>query len=371
MQGVPTHYWTQIHFYHEGDTYFRSIIEHIRLAQNEIVLEFYIFKTDMLGSGLLNELILASQRGVQVKILIDGIGSFWWVKPIRNRIKNTSIHFKVYQGIPLDRLNVYRVFHIHYLRSLLKFFKLINRRNHRKVVIIDNSIAYIGGLNVSHEHCSEFVGPLAWRDSGCRLQGPEIYNLKKSFDKVWYKKLFPIRAHWLRFNFSLRDRFRSNREFIKKIKKAKSVCIVNPYFVPVRSVIRALVYAAKRGADVKIIVPYESDVAFLKWASRYFYKKLLKAGVKVYEYRASILHAKYMIVDEWARLGSQNLNHRSLLHDLEADAIFVDFPSIQHLKSQFQKDLEKSQELTTDELVRLGWLANIKCYVVLFFRYWL
>lgn len=357
--------------FHEGDSYFNSMIADIKSSKESICIEFYIFKTDFLGKKILAELVEASHRGVKIQMIIDGIGSFWWINGIKDTLKDTSVQIRVFRGIPLYKLNVYKIFNFSYLKSILLFLKVINKRNHRKVVVIDDQVGYLGGLNVSSEHCAEFVGPMAWRDSGIRVEGPPVADLKKSFIKLWSKKRFmKIRSAWLIFNFTLRDRFFSHRDLIKKINTAEKIQIVNAYFVPVRSIIRALRKAAQRGAQVQIVLPYESDIVFLKWASKTFYHKLIKSGVEIYEYKGSILHAKYMIIDNWARIGSNNLNHRSLLHDLEADTVLVDLPSLINLRNQFAIDVQKSERITL-EGSKMFFLSKIKSYLVLYFRYWL
>lgn len=370
---IQSQYWNEVRVHHDGDSYFSDIIDCIRNAQKEILIEVYIFKSDMLGKKILEELSLAQKRGVEVCLMVDGIGSYWWIQNIRNFCKENQIQFKVYHPTPMNLLKNTRAFNFYFLNRLLKFVKLLNKRNHRKIFSFDQKIAFVGSFNISQEHCQEYVGPLAWRDSGVRISGEEVPLFREAFFALWNITIFKnIHSHWIRFNLTLPQRLRSHIQFLKRIRKAQEqIYLVTPYFLPRKSIIRELVKASKRGVDVKILVPESSDVEIMNWIRRYYYPKMLQNQIKVFEYIPRILHAKVALLDQTAIIGSYNLNHRSLLHDQEADVILEDQISLMNLKKQFNLDIENSRKVTDEDIALMSRIEKIRCRFTLFFRYWL
>ena len=149
----------------------------------------------------------------------------------------------------------------------------------------------------------------------------------------------------------------------------RRIWITNAYFVPDGSVLRVLTVAAGAGVDVRVLVPSFSDVIFIPWVTSAFHLGLLRAGVKIFEYRGSVLHAKTMVIDDWGIIGSSNLNHRSLLHDLEADIVVIDPTSIASLEEGFLLDLERASQLTLDNWRHRPLIERLLGRILLWFRY--
>lgn len=266
----------------------------------------------------------------------------------------------------------------------MNFLGKLNRRNHRKSCLIDRKIAYVGGMNISSVQLKEYSGDKAWRDTSVRVTGPEITSLVYAFEKAWgsARVLFRSGYNWkvpkrrvlslVRLNDTARRRRSYHRELIDRILMAeKTIWITNPYFVPTFFMIRALRLAAWSGVDVQILLPRKNDIFFMKWVNRAFYRVLLKAGVQIFEYQPSTLHAKVIIIDHLAFLGSSNRNQRSLIHDLEVDLILTHPSSLSSLKKQFILDLSHSHRVFPEKSNRWYWLQNWKGKVILFFRHWL
>lgn len=176
----------------------------------------------------------------------------------------------------------------------------------------------------------------------------------------------------MRLNSNPFLRWKILHEINQKIKKAQSrILITNPYFIPRPSVLRNLKKAARQGKQVMLLLPAVSDVWFVKEASRSLYERLLKAGIQIFEYQSKVLHAKTMIIDNWATIGSSNLNHRSLIHDLEISAILNTPEVIALLNDQWEKDLKLAKKIKLADVVNRNIFRKILGRFCYWFRYWL
>lgn len=379
--------WTEIQFFHSGDDFFTDMASHFRRARTRIQIETYIFDHDRLTRLLLEELRQAKTRGCEVQILVDGFGSFSWQDSLEDWCRRHQIEFRVFRPLPRGFWSLRRVF----LSARFHFFRWLrgmNRRNHRKVVLIDEEVAYLGSFNWTQVHCASIMGSKAWRDSGVRLRGPALVELKESFRRVWKKSK---REGWrgllrkrlrlsrarptqmpLRLNDSWSRRRRQAQELLHLFTQArKRILIETAYFLPTRVAIRSLCQAAQRGVQVELILPGPSDVPLVKWAAFGVLKHLISSGVKVYEYQPSILHAKFLIIDDHARLGSFNFNHRSLFHDLEVEALFDDQASVENLAQQWRQDRRLSREFSPESLAQWNWFHRLFAGLAFRLRYWL
>lgn len=370
--------WDSIKLYFSGDEYFRDICTEIDKAQSEVLLESYIFDLDPIGYRILERLENAAKRGVQCRVLLDGVGSFNWTASLQKKCQESRIQLRIYNPIPFHQSLVKR-FSWKSFRRVLMLLKKINKRNHRKVVLIDQHIAFAGGMNVSQVHTKEFMGQKAWRDTGVRVQGPALKLLRISFFQAWRSsrfifipKSFSIFRQILRLNNSARLRYTHLRGLNAKLRTAKKrILITNPYFVPRTSVLNSLRKAAQRGVYVGLCLPAKSDVLVVHWAARSLYWRLLKSGVHIYAYQNRVLHAKTLIVDDWATVGSHNLNHRSLMHDLEVEVVLDDAHSVQTLIKQWDEDLKNCVVVTKKDLGNDNLLFQALQRVAYWFRYWL
>jgi cardiolipin synthase len=228
-----------------------------------------------------------------------------------------------------------------------------------------------------------------WRDTGVRVQGDEVKKILQAFFGAWKKSRFqsvpPPPANFeskrsrqrvahslLRLNTSAQWRFLLLQDLKRRLRSTKSrILITNAYFLPRQAVLRHLRKASRRGTYVALCLPGKSDVPPVQWASRSLFYRLMKDGVQIFEYQPSILHAKTMVIDDWATVGSNNLNHRSLHHDLEIEAVIEDSLCVQKLVAQFDDDVRHSRKLTFEDLGKMGLMEKILARLTYWFRYWL
>lgn len=367
--------WDEERLYFDGDVFFAELIQAIDSARIAVELETYIFDSDAIGEKIENALERATSRGIKTRLLVDGIGSLTWINSRLERLAKTGVEI--------------RVFHpVHYFPFSRTWSRLsrLNRRTHRKMCLIDDSTALVGSLNISASHSFMTRGQDSWHDTATRVSGAGVKDLKMAFEYAWRRSRLPdgsrhwieslqliatwrLRSQLVRLNFTSRIRRRNFRAFIKKIRSARSrIYITNAYLSPSRPVISALNRAARRGVDVRILVPRKSDVFFMPWVATSYYPRFLKSGVRIYEFLPRFLHAKSVIIDDWATVGTSNLNRRSLLHDLEVDVVLSHPASIEELKNKFEENLSSAEEIRRARGGLTAWLGRL---VTLLFRYWI
>lgn len=363
----------QIQLIVDGDDYFNRIHKAIAEAQTDILFEAYIFSYDAIGKAILKSLKAAQDRGVRVQLLVDGIGSILSQSDLISECQNLGISIRFFHGLP-------RFFDI---QRWLRFFTVFNNRDHRKVVLVDRKKVFLGSYNITHVHSEKENGKDAWRDTAveltCDPSDPNIFRLQQAFQRTWMrsgsKRFLRFRLPnlhfrkkfkefgWLRINDRISLRMSLTRDLRKRIKRAeKRILITNAYFLPRRTLISAMKKAARKGVYVGLLLPAKTDVWFVREASRSLYRKLIKSGAHIFEYQPSVLHAKTLVIDDWATVGSYNLNHRSFLHDLEVEFGSSDSQYIQELLKQWDEDLRVSspvtiKDLNADSLLR-RWLSK-------------
>lgn len=376
--------WDSEEIFFEGDLYFRRLIEDINRAKRSISIEVYIFAEDTLGHKIQEALIQARKRGVRVQIIIDGIGSHELSNNFLQKFYKIGIRVKVYNPLPFyhplyGKLNFSKKFRILNKRALR-----INKRNHRKIFIIDERTLYTGSFNISATHTSDHY-ELAWQDTGVRVTGDRVEFATLNFKKNWklrdyyrYKKYLRkkrVRFQWkhfpLRLNQNLLMRNYFYNDLISRIKNAESrIWLTTPYFIPKRRLIRLIARAAQRGVDVTILISDKSDVAIFQTLQYFYYGYLLKKGVKIYHYTNSILHAKNFIIDDWMTIGSSNLNHRSFLHDLEVDLIISEENNKWLISKHFEDSLSEENRITQNVLDHRPWYDKLLGRILFTFKYW-
>lgn len=343
-----------------GARHFEALLKDLQQAERQIDLETYLFHKDHLGERVANALVEAAQRGVRVRVMVDGAGSPYWTTSFAHRLERAGAATKVFHPFPWQLWNWSRsVVRLPVMLRWIYFILKANFRNHRKVCIIDNRVAYIGSLNVSKCHLERSEGGDGWRDTSVRLENMDLSELNKAFDVAWEHRTIKERlreafAHIrrdppIRLNYTRHRRRILYKNLLRRISQARRrIWITNAYFVPDNFLLRRLKEAARSGVDVRILLPKKSDILMMPWASSTFYYSLLQAGVKIFEYLPSMLHAKTLLIDDWALVGSSNLNHRSLLHDLEADITIHGKEGKQCLSQRFVEDLKQSREISLD-----------------------
>lgn len=372
--------WESVAVYHSGDEFFCALEQAISAAQRIIQIEMYIFAFDRLGQQVLSWLGEAVQRGVEVQLIVDGIGSSPWIYQVRQRARQSGIRLKVFHKIPWDR----------WLRGqraakgplrVSRALQRLNNRNHRKVCIVDSHIAFVGSLNVIECHCESLVGAKAWRDTGVRVVGEEVSVLQAAFNALWQSRRLalaaarilrraPASGSLVRLNVRRSQRRDNYLDLlVMTLGAERRIWIENAYFVPDGSLVRVLRTAAEAGVDVRIVVPAVSDIFFIPWVTSAFHVGLLQAGVRIFEYTGSMMHAKTMLIDDWGLVGSSNLNHRSLFHDLEADVVLGSADAARSLEEQFEKDCAASREVTLLNWRERPWMERFLGRLLLWVRW--
>lgn len=374
----------------DGDEYFKCLFEEWSRAERTIDFETYIFDDDNIGLEVARQLQLAIHRGVRVRLLVDGIGAGGWWQTRGLELERMGCEVRVYHPLMLTQLWRRLMIDLRLIvperkpkRSLV--LRRLNRRNHRKVSVIDGRVAFVGSVNVSDTHLRAHKGEAAWRDTSVRLEGLGVAELLVAFDHAWKRsqavgqtRPFKIRFSFRRrsgdqtsavnLNYTVRLRRISRVKFQNLIASSKQrIWVSNAYLAPPSNISRMLIKAARRGVDVRVLVPSRSDVWFMPFIARAYYRPLLKAGVRIFEYQPRFLHAKSLLVDQQALIGTSNLNRRSFLHDLEVDVRIDNPASIQLLTDKYLQDIQTSIEIFNRGTIvgsRLGRILNY------FIRYW-
>ncbi len=370
--------WLSETVYHDSDGFFADLVSAIDKAQETIDFEMYIFENDALGQRIIEAFIRAAQRGVRVRLLIDGLGSPFWRFHFAKRLKAVGISARIYHPYP------WAFFSFPFgIRRIGRLFARVNKRNHRKVCLIDRKEAWVGSMNVWAVHLSEFNEKRSWRDTGVRIRGKELRKLAGVFNLAWSRAwyLAPFKGRMQKrksvsslvfLNHQTWMRHRHLRNLITRIDKAKErLWITNAYFVPPRALLRALKRAAERGVDVRLILPQAPDVRLVKWAASAFYGTLLHSGVRIFEYHTSVLHAKTMIIDDWATVGTSNLDTRSFRHNFEVAIVMTHESSLLSLSRQFSQDVEHAQGVSLQAWTQRPRMQRIAERLVMLIRYWI
>jgi len=365
--------WDSEGIYSSAKLYFDGLLKSIDSAESSIELAVYIFSLDEIGLRVMDALCNASQRGVRVRLVIDGVGSADDAESIARRLSGAGAEVRIYHPLPWYWGNYrWSLTPGGGLEKLYYFIAAINRRDHRKFCVIDNTIAWCGSFNICQDHLSETI---PWRDYGVRLTGNTVTSLVGTFDSVWFgrnnQKFSTRLSRFFRSNYSHRLRRLSNQLLVLKIRNAKQrVWICSAYFSPSGSVIRALRVAKSQNIDVRLIVAGRSDITLFPILSSTYYADLLKIGVSIYRYQGGILHAKAMLVDQHCLIGSTNLNHRSFHHDLELDVVLSMPESIGRMKFLLEQDMQNSLQLSQENVMLWGRFMPFG-WILRMLRYWL
>lgn len=377
----------------DGREAFPEMLACIAAAKKSIELETYILCADYTGKRFGTALISAARRGVAVRLMYDGVGGMG--------LPDSYVNTLTLNGV---RVGVFR--------PLAKFWKngfsIMNRRDHRKILVIDGTVGFTGGLNISDDYAAaeEFGG--GWRDTHLRLDGDvPVGQLQNLFETSWSiadefeppdsdeeAEQFPAlppdaeqeRAAECKTGYTSADvavQILSNREFLQRVRMRRAylqairharqyILIENAYFIPDRGIRRALYQAVTRGVTVIVVIARTSDVRIAKLASKALYNELLAGGVRIFEYPLSMLHSKIAVIDDvWSMVGSYNLDHRSLLHNLEAGVLLIDKPFAEAIRGQILKDIANSEEVTKETHAERSWNEALFESLAYQARYWL
>lgn len=354
-----------------GEAFFPRVFGAIQRAERTVLIETFILFEDEVGNALHRELLAAAQRGVRVEVMVDGYGSAELSDQFVNSLTSAGVRFIYYDPRPLVmgmRTNVFR-------------------RLHRKTVVVDDVVAFVGGINFSAEHNTDY-GPEAKQDYAVQVKGPVVGDIARYLQQAIGSEQ-PTRRWWggrshrpvvnatpgdaqVLYVYRDNDEHRDDIEkhYMEMLRKAKrEVIIANAYFFPGYRLLREMRNAAQRGVRVKLIVQGEPDMPIVKVGAELLYNYLVDGGVEVYEYIRRPLHGKVAVCDDhWATVGSSNLDPLSLSLNLEANLIIHDRPFNQTLRDNLDAlithDCQRVQE---DRLPPRNWWQLSKSVVVFHF----
>jgi len=364
----------------DGTATYAAMFKAIKNAKNHINVESYIFEDDETGRAFADLLLQKQHEGIHVHIIYDSMGSMKTPATFFQRLRDSGIQVVEFNPInPLLSRDDWELAH----------------RDHRKILIVDGTVAIIGGINISKVYSSNPLkrkqsknSPVHWRDTDIQIEGPAVAEFQKLFLDSWRKQKGPElakRAYFPKLKEQGNALVRvvgstpgeTNRipfiVYVSAISFAEhSIHLTNSYFIPDGQIITALTDAARRGVDVKIILPGITDSRLALYAQRHYYSDLLKSGVKVYEHGTSLLHAKTATIDKvWSTVGSTNMDLLSLLTNDEVNAIILSREFAAEMESMFAKDLVNSIQIDGDEWDNRPLLPRMREWFVSLFARWL
>jgi cardiolipin synthase len=346
---APITVWNRVDVLTNADVTYEAMLEEIGKAQDHIHFEFYTIRDDAIGMRFQDALIAKAKAGVTVRVIYDGVGSHTLSKAYITSLKRAGIAVEPF------------------LKPLIAFFdKRLNYRNHRKIVVVDGLVGFVGGINIGNEYVGGDPKLGFWRDTHVMFHGESVYDLQRTFLTDWFfvsgerlgeKRYYPAHSEqepsFVQVISSGPDtRWDAIQEmyFAGLIAAKKRIWITTPYFIPDPSITMALKSAAISGVDVRIILPFKADSVIVQYASKSYLKELLQVGVRFYLYRKGFIHAKVIIVDDiMATVGTANVDIRSFFSNFELNAVMFDEKVISRLESDFVMDLEACTEVALSE----------------------
>ena len=370
--GIPLTYNNKVELLMTGRDKFVDLFKTIRQARHHIHLEYFNFRNDSIANALFDLLAEKVKEGVEVRAMFDAFGNWSNNKPLRKHhlksIRERGIEIVKFDPITFPYIN-------HAIH-----------RDHRKIVVIDGKIGYTGGMNIADYYINGLPKIGNWHDIHMNIEGDAVRYLQGIFLTMWNRETgqhvggpayFPNLSQLpdsIAEEIAIVDR--TPRETPRSISHAyavsieaaqKNIQIVNPYFLPTKSIRKALKKALKNDTEVEIMIPAVSDIPFTPEASLYIVHKLMKRGAKIYLFNGGFHHSKVMMVDStFCTVGTANLNSRSLRYDYETNAFIFDPATTNQLNAMFERDKQNSTMLTPEIWKKrsgwkkfVGWVGNL------------
>lgn len=380
VTGSPLIAGNQVTLLFDGPQTMNAMMSAIRNAKDHIHLETYIFDQDELGLEFARLLIEKRKAGVEVNIIYDSVGTIGTPQSFFDNLQAAGIKLLAFNPINPARL---------------QGPWSPNRRDHRKILIVDGEIAFTGGVNISASYANSSLfrskskdqSKVGWRDTHLQITGPAVAALQWVFLDTWLntddkslpeKNYFPsLKNQGNKMVRVLASEPESNpaiyKAYLLAIQEAKeSIHITSAYFVPDAQILKALIAAAKRGVDVKIIMPGVTDSGLVFHAGQSFYDEMLAGGIKVHELNIAVLHAKTAVIDQvWSTVGSTNIDTRSFLHNKEINVVVIDTEFAVAMENAFKEDLRLSTEVTQESWQQRPQMNKLKEWLARRFEYWL
>lgn len=355
----------EVCIYSNGEEFFEALLESLNKAKKSINIEFYIFKNDEIGTKILDILEEKAKNGVEVRLLYDSVGSRLLNRDVLNKLK--AVGGKTGEFFP----------------SWLKFINLnMNFRNHRKIVVIDNKVGFVGGFNVGDEYLGKSKKFGYWRDTHIKFKGSAVKDLNLRFLADWRyatKEEVDL-SHVLEGSDenigepnagmqivssgpNLSDRYEIKLAYLKMIQRSKEyLYIQSPYLIIDKSIADSLKLASASGVDVRIMIPGKGDHPFVYWANLVYAGELLEYGIKIYHYdKNAFLHSKTIVIDdEICSIGTANMDTRSFELNFEVNAFIYSEAISKQQKNEFEKDITKCEELTLEKYQNRSRIVKIK-----------
>ncbi|MFH0023355.1 phosphatidylserine/phosphatidylglycerophosphate/cardiolipin synthase family protein [Pseudomonas fluorescens] len=348
----------------DGPQFFPRMLEHIAAAQEQIELELYLVEAGACADTIVQALVAAAERGVRVRCLFDDYGSLAFTLHLRQRLTAAGVELRFY-----NRLS--------WRRWVGNFY-----RDHRKLLLVDQCLAVVGGTGVTDEFWTPGEDASEWHEVMVQISGPLVIDWQLLFDRQWianrYRRAWRPAAH---FGLPRLPRVpdkgegmgrvayadaRQHRDILQSLFRAlnsgqKRIWMATPYFLPTWKIRRSLRKAAARGVDVRLLLTGpRTDHPSVRYAGHRYYPRLLKAGVQIFEYQPCFLHLKMVLVDEWVSIGSCNFDHWNLRFNLEANLEALDPSLTAAVEASFVRDFGLSQLVSLEEWQRRPLWRRVK-----------
>jgi cardiolipin synthase len=399
LTGSPLTTGNQVVLLEDGRATYAAMLAAIGRAKHHVHFEMYIFEADEVGREFADALMERRRAGVEVRLLHDGVGSIGTPGEFWDELREAGVEVVEFNPVTAA--------------AVLTKGARIQHRDHRKLLLVDGRVAFIGGINISSVY-GGMSGPLGsgaaasrsggrmgsrgdpmlsderpWRDLQAQIEGPVVGDFQRAFVQQWEKAarqkldgaayfpaLQPQGAHVVRAMADSPTENGANTLYVALISAIENseteVRIINAYFVPHPQLRTALQDAARRGVDVRLILPGRSDVPLVYYAGRSYYEDLLEAGVKIFERRSRVLHAKSATIDAvWSTVGSTNLDWRSLLYNDELNAVILGVDFARQANAVFAKDMAESDLITPEQWRKRPLAERLKEAAARAWAYWL
>lgn len=341
----------------DGQAYFPRMLDAIRTAQRYVLLEIYLLESGSVADRFIEALSAVAARGVQVKLLADAFGAAKLVAEDRLRLRTAGIEVQFYNPLRLRK----------WLGNMF--------RDHRKLLIVDGEVAFVSGTGITDDFDNPRVPARSWRETTLQISGPVLIDWQELFVRSWnrqaHKKL-SLPAPVMRLEpQDMRGRVATasalhiqdiRRSLFTRIHSARQrVWMCTAYFVPSRKLLRALGQAAQQGADVRLLVPGPiSDHPGVRHAGRRFYSRLMRHGVRIFEYQPRFLHAKTLLCDDWVSIGSSNFDRWNLRWNREANQEVDHAEFAVAVLAMLKADLANSIEIDRQRWRRRRWITRLR-----------
>jgi len=343
-----------------GEITFSEMLANINNAKEHIHMEYFVIKDSHIGRKFQQALIEKAKEGLEVRFIYDAVGSFRLKKDFLNPLRDAGVQVEIFLPVTLPFLG-----------------SRLNYRNHRKILVVDGKVGFVGGINIGDEYLGKNKKMGFWRDTHLKLEGEAVYVLQGIFLADWYfvsketiddLKYFPPQGYCgekiVQIASSGPDSYWASihQAYFSAINSANDrVYITTPYLVPDEGILLALKTAALRGVDVRLLLPIKPDHRTVFWASKSHFIELLEAGVKIYQYGKGFVHGKVFIVDNsFTSIGTANLDIRSFKLNFEVNAFIYDKEVNSKMTKDFFEDLRVSKKVILEEYKKRPFINKVK-----------